>query len=332
MAKATLLRHPNGSGGPPGPLAHLAGAASMASAAVLVNRLHRAPEPPEPEGLVPFEPDGVLAKVGERVPRLRFATAVVQRFSKLRCGMLAGVVAFAGFLSIFPLLIALNTGLDLVLTDRPDLRDRLVESAAGSIPVIGDQLRVGTSKGSGLALAFGLAGAIWAGLAAMNALQTAIDDVWQVTERPNFALFRLRSVGGLFGGATSRGGAATLAGIATAADLPLSSIWGGAAGLGLNVAGVAAAQVVLCPDVHWRDAWRGAVFSGVLLTVLQILGGLLVRRYLVGASATYGTFAAVIALTSWFGLNAQAVLLGVSVNAERAARRRVLPGRDLTPV
>jgi YihY family inner membrane protein len=301
----------------------------MASAAVLVNRLHQAPEPPEPTGLVPVEPDGVLARVAARRAALRFPMAVVQRFSKLRCGMLAGVVAFAGFLSLFPLLIALNTGLDLVLSGRPRLRHRLVSSAAGSIPVVGDQLRVGTSKGSGLALALGLAGAIWAALAAMNALQTAIDDVWQVEQRPNFAAARLRSAAGLAVVGTALVAATGLSGMATASSLPLSSVWGGVAGLGVNVVGVAAAQVVLCPDVRWSDTWAGAALSGVMLTVLQVLGGLLVTRYLVGASATYGTFATVIALTSWFGLNAQAVLLGVCWNAERAARRRLPGERDV---
>jgi uncharacterized BrkB/YihY/UPF0761 family membrane protein len=297
----------------------------MASAAVLVHRLHQAPEPPEPEGLAPFEPEGVLARLAQR-RGLRFPMAVVQRFSTLRCGMLAGVVAFAGFLSLFPLLIALNTGLDLVLRSRPHLRERLVSSAAGSVPVVGDQLRVGTSAGSGLALALGLAGAIWAALAAVNALQTAIDDVWQIEDRPNFVVARLRSVAGLAVVGVALVGATGLSGMATSSDLPFAPAWGAVAGFVVNVVGVAAAQVVLCPEVHWRDTWAGSALSGVLLTLLQLLGGVLVTRYLVGASATYGTFATVIALTSWFGLNAQAVLFGVCWNAERAARhRRVLP-------
>jgi uncharacterized BrkB/YihY/UPF0761 family membrane protein len=190
----------------------------------------------------------------------------------------------------------------------------------GSIPVIGDDLRVGHAKGSGLALVVGLLGALWAALAAMNALQTAIDDVWQVVDRPGFPLARLRSLGALVVVGLSLVGATALTGLATSSDLPLSSIWGGLAGLGLNVLGVATAQVVLCPDIDFRDTWTGSAISGVLLSVLQIAGGLLVSHYLVGASNTYGTFGTVIALTAWFGLNAQAVLFGVAWNAERRAR------------
>jgi uncharacterized BrkB/YihY/UPF0761 family membrane protein len=234
--------------------------------------------------------------------------------------MHAGVVAFAGFLSIFPLLIALTAALDLVLANRPDLRDKLIDTAMGSIPVIGDDLQVGTTKGSGLALVVGLFGALWAALAAMNALQTAIGDVWQVVERPNFALAKLRSLLALIVVGLSLVGSTALVGIATSSDLPLSSIWGSAAGLGVNILGVATSQVVLCHEIRFRFAWPGATISGVGLTVLQVAGGLLVSRYLVGASNTYGTFATVIALTAWFGLNAQAVLFGVAWNAERRAR------------
>ena len=118
-------------------------------------------------------------------------------------------------------------------------------------------------------------------------------------------------------------GSTALVGVATSSDLPLSSIWGAAAGLGLNILGVAASQVVLCRTIRFRATWTGAILSGVLLTILQVAGGLLVTRYLVGASNTYGTFATVIALTGWFGLNAQAVLLGVAWNAERRARTPV---------
>jgi len=78
--------------------------------------------------------------------------------------------------------------------------------------------------------------------------------------------------------------------------------------------------VVLGPVEARASIWRGAALSGALLTVLQIIGGVLVTHYLVGASATYGTFATVIALTSWFGLNAQAILVGTAWNAERTAR------------
>jgi uncharacterized BrkB/YihY/UPF0761 family membrane protein len=304
-------------------LSDVTAAASLASAAALVGRIRQRPPLPDPRpatGLRPTEPSGVLARAVQRVPRLGLPAAVAKRYSATRCGQLAALIAFTGFLSIFPLMIALNTTLDLVLSGRPHLRHRLVSTTLGSVPVIGDQLKVGTSHGSGLALALGLAGAAWAALAAMNAVQTAFFDVWQVTDRPNLLIGRLKSLGGLFVVGLTLVAATGLAGVAADASLPLAVVWGTAAALMVNIVGVAAATAVLGPGRARDSIWPGAALSGVLLTALQVIGGVLVTHYLVGASATYGTFATVIALTSWFGLNAQATLIGAAWNAEHTAR------------
>jgi uncharacterized BrkB/YihY/UPF0761 family membrane protein len=311
-------------------LSNVTGAAALASAAALVGRIRQRPplpDAPPVQGLRPIEPSGALAKVAHRFGRLRLPAAIAQRYSAVRCGQLAALIAFTGFLSIFPLMIALNTTLDLVLSGRPGLRHRLVKTTLGSVPVIGDQLKVGTSHGSGLALALGLLGAAWAALAAMNAVQTAFFDVWQVTTRPNLVMGRLKSLGGLFVVGLTLVAATGLAGVAADAQLPLAVVWGTVAALVVNIAGVAAAVVVLGPVEARASIWRGAALSGVLLTALQLIGGVLVTHYLVGASATYGTFATVIALTSWFGLNAQATLIGAAWNAERTARLGDLTSR-----
>lgn len=279
------------------------------------------PTPSREDGLSPIEPEGVVAKIAERWPRLHFPAAVLARYSALRGSQMAALVAFSGFLSLFPLLIALNSILDMVLSGRPDLRQRLVDKSLGSIPVIGSELEVGRTRGSGVMLAVGLLGALWAGLAAMNALQTAYDDMWQVSERPNFAVKRLRSLSGLCIVGCSLIAATGLSAFAAGSSLPGGRWWGILAGLVLNIVGVAGAQVALGSAITWSDVRTGAVFAGVALSALQMVGGLLVAHYLVGASATYGTFAAVIALTSWFGLNAQVALIGVCINAEQAARR-----------
>jgi uncharacterized BrkB/YihY/UPF0761 family membrane protein len=304
-------------------LADAAAAAALGAATALVESIRRRPALPEPtpaDGLTPTEPSGVLAKLAGRSPKLRLPAAIVQRYSALRCGQLAALIAFTGFLSIFPLMIALNTTLDLVLSGRPHLRRHLVKTTLGSVPVIGDQLKVGSSHGSGLALVLGLLGAAWAALAAMNAVQTAFYDVWQEHDRPNLLIGRLKSLAGLIVVGLTLVAATGLAGVAADASLPLAVVWGTAAALVVNVVGVAAATVVLGPARARASIWRGAALSGVLLTALQVIGGVLVTHYLVGASATYGTFATVIALTSWFGLNAQATLVGTAWNAERTAR------------
>ena len=61
--------------------------------------------------------------------------------------------------------------------------------------------------------------------------------------------------------------------------------------------------------------------------VLQSVGGWYVERAVVNASDTYGTFALVIGLLSWFWLGAHLLLLAAEVNVVR--ERRLWP-RSLT--
>ena len=65
----------------------------------------------------------------------------------------------------------------------------------------------------------------------------------------------------------------------------------------------------------------------MLLVVLQQLGSFVVRRYIAGASDTYGTFAIVIALLSWFFLVSRVILMSAEANqvlADGLSPRRLL--------
>ena len=63
-----------------------------------------------------------------------------------------------------------------------------------------------------------------------------------------------------------------------------------------------------------RDLLPGVVVGAVLLVALQQVGSYVVRRYIAGASDTYGTFAIVIALLSWFFLVSRVVLMSAQAN------------------
>jgi hypothetical protein len=66
----------------------------------------------------------------------------------------------------FPLLLLLVTGLGFVVGHNPDLEHRIVHSALGEFPIIGDQLgkSVHALRGSGVGLIVGLLGLIWGSL------------------------------------------------------------------------------------------------------------------------------------------------------------------------
>ena len=74
--------------------------------------------------------------------------------------------------------------------------------------------------------------------------------------------------------------------------------------------------------------WPGAVFAGVLFTVLQLFGTVVVSRMIANASEIYGTFASMLALMGWFGLHGLISLYGAELNA--ALVRRDAHQRNLT--
>ena len=68
-----------------------------------------------------------------------------------------------------------------------------------------------------------------------------------------------------------------------------------------------------------RELLPGALIASVALVLLQQIGSYVVRRFIKGASDTYGAFAVVIALLSWFHLVSRIVLLSAQANSVLAA-------------
>lgn len=97
-----------------------------------------------------------------------------------------------------------------------------------------------------------------------------------------------------------------------------------AGGLVINVAVTATMyRFLTSAEPTFRMVLAGALFSGVLYTVLHFVGTALTRRMLQSAE-TYGNFAGVLALLSWISLHALTNLFGAEINA--AIHRRGLRG------
>lgn len=185
--------------------------------------------------------------------------------------------------------------------------------------MIGPQLKVHALHGSGLALALGLAGALWAGMAVAAAVERAFDQVWGVpfTRRPGFPKARLRSLLAL----VTFGGGVVLSTFAVGVGT-----YGGTYGADLEALGIVlslvvdfalfwvAFRVLTAAPVSWRELWPGAAAAALLWALLQALGGLYVGHVLASSSNTYGTFALVIGLLSWIYLGAHVTLLSAEAN------------------
>jgi inner membrane protein YhjD len=257
---------------------------------------------------------------------LSFPYAVHKRYTEDRGKHFASLISYYGFFSLFPLLLAFVAVLGVVLRDRPDLQQDVIDSALGKFPVIGTQLANSTGKGlsgSGWALAFGLVAAVWAGLGVVYAAQDAMDTMWDVprVERPNFLMKRLRALAMLvvMAGGTLAGSA--VAGIATQLDeLPgvarVATTVGTAA---INALSLLVGFVLLTvAKPYWRSLVPGAVIGGLALVVVQVAGAWYLTRVVSGASDTYGTFAGVIGLLTWLTLQARITLYAAEINVVRA--------------
>lgn len=300
------------------------------------------PQEPEPSAAspTPAEPPAAPSGVAGRFDRvvaaldgfqrrhrpLAFVVGVLRKFGDDEAGSLAALVAYYGFFSLFPLLLVLVTVVSSVLAGRPDLQQRLVDSALSQFPVIGDELRanVGQIHGSGVALVIGVVVALWGGTAAMEAAQRALNVVWAVPrgERPNTITSHLRSFAVLGVLALGLVASAALSAVTATASAPAV----GRIGLGLGSLAVAIALFLvayrLLPAVPlaWRWLWPGAVLAGTAWVVLQALGAAIVDRQLRGASQVYGVFGLVLGLLSWLYLQAQVTVLAAEVNVVRARR------------
>jgi YihY family inner membrane protein len=282
------------------------------------------------------------ARVDELQQRSRpaaFVVAVVKKYNDDRAGNLAALVAYYGFLSIFPLLLLFVTIVGFVLHDHPSLRADLLDSALSDFPIVGAQLRrnIDALDGDVLALVVGALGAVWVSLGVAHAMQHAMAEIWDipVRVRPRYlvrlgrALLLVLVLGLSVVAVTAM--SAAVASVPGSAPVAVASAL---ATLALNIGLYVAAFRVLTPsEITTGNLWPGAVLGGVFWSALQALGGWLVARELRNASELYGFFGIVLGLLFFLVLAARLSLYAAEVNVVRARRLypRNLFDAPLTP-
>jgi membrane protein len=264
----------------------------------------------------------------QRRPWLALPVAVWKKFGDDSAGNLAALIAYYGFVSIFPLLLVLVTVLSIVLKNDPGLQHRLLNSALAQYPVVGQQLRsIGPLHETGLALVIGLAGTFIGARSVATAIQNALNTVWEIPigRRPGFPWSWLRSFGLILVIGLGLIGTTVLSSIAAGAGRVLT-------GAGATIAAVVVSLVLniglfwlafrlgTAAEISWRQLRLGAVIGGVIWQVLQYVGGYFVSHQLAHASPSYGTFAVVLGLIAWLYLEAELTLYAVEINVVRTYR------------
>jgi YihY family inner membrane protein len=267
-----------------------------------------------------------LDRIQQGHPRLSFPAAVIKKFGDDQAGQLAALIAYYGFVSLFPLLLVLVTVLGFVLEGDPKDQASVLHSALGQFPIIGDQLQsnIHSLKGSVGALAIGVAGLLFGGLGIVGVTQNAFQHVWHVPRkrRPNFLAWRLRGLGLLAVLGVLLVVSTVAAGYVTAQTAgPVAVVGGVLVALVFNLLLFFAAFRFLSPEeIPTRDLLPGVIFAAVLWQILQHIGSYYVAHVVRHAHETSGLFAFVLGLLAWLYLGGQVTLIAAEINVVRARR------------
>lgn len=237
---------------------------------------------------------------------------------------LAAMIAYYGFVSLFPLLLLGVTLLGFVLHDDPVAQQAVLTSALRNFPVIGDQIRanVRSLEGSWTALVVGVVIALYGGLGVTHAAQHALNQVWAVPKAARPSIQSSYGRGLLMVGLVGMGLLLTAALSAATSTTELADL-----GVLVRTAGMIVSIVVnialflltyrlLTPRrLPVGRAWVGAVSAGLSWQVVLTAGTYLLATRLPGASATYGLFAIVLGLLFWIYVAAALFVVCAEIDA-----------------
>lgn len=249
-----------------------------------------------------------------------------------RISVIAGSVAFASVMALFPAMLAVVSLYGLI-ADPADVQAQL-ESVASIMPgdvaaLLGEQMRaiVGASEGAlSLGAVLALLGALWAAAGGVQALITAINIAYDEEEKRSFFRLKLISVGLTLLGIVVFALAVLLVGVVPAI---LDHVGlGRAAETAIDVgrwpalallASVGLSALYRYAPCRTKPKWTWVTWGSVVATALWLGVSALFSYYVANFgnyNETYGAVGAVIVLLLWLYLSAFAVLLGAEINAE----------------
>lgn len=260
----------------------------------------------------------------QRWPWLAFPYAVYKKFGDDQAGNFAALLAYYGFLSIFPLFLVAATVLGYLLHGNAALQQRILHSALVEFPVIGDQIRTTGLRGHWYVLLVSAAISLWGAQGVANSAQAALNTLWNVpfARRPGFPWRYLRS----FGLLAVMGLAVLVTGFLSGLDTTgtfgvLIRALVFAVSILINIGTFTLAfRLATAPDVRLRDLLLGAVLSAVIWQILLTTGSLLVAHQIRHQQALYGTFGVVLGLLGWLYLQAQLTLYAVEADVVRTQK------------
>lgn len=257
---------------------------------------------------------------------LAFPFAVLKKYDDDEANYQAALIAFYGFMSLFPILIVLTAIAQKISLENYDLKQRILDGVGSYFPALGPSLAesIQTPSKAGLALAIGLLLMVYGARGVADAVQHALNHAWGIAryKRAGFPKNMFKSFGILFGGGFGLLLAAIISGVATAKGQ----------GLGMRIV-LSVVSLVILYEVFWavftygastrhdtRTNLDGALFATTGLQALQLLGGYILNHQLQTQTGLNAQIAVILAVLFWLYLQARVLLYAIEINVVRYHR------------
>ncbi|OBK14485.1 YihY/virulence factor BrkB family protein [Mycobacterium asiaticum] len=287
---------------------------------------------------------GWLDRLQRRNRGVGLVVGVVYKYLDDQGGYLAALITYYAFVSLFPLLLLLTTGLGVLLRGHPDLQAQVLQSTLSQFPVIGAQLHQPEGLNGGpAAVIVGILGALYGGLGVGQAVQNAMDSVWAVPKHARRDAIRSRKHSLML---------LLVLGSAAIATTVLTAIGHATGSLGvLGKIGITLITVcmnaVIClmlfrvttaRELTYRQVLPGALAGAVIWQVLQWFGAGYIGHVVKTSSATNSVFALVLGMLAFLFLISSTLVLCAEINVvlveelhPRALLTPFTDDADLTP-
>lgn len=264
-----------------------------------------------------------------RIYAVRFLMETVRRFNDDQGAVLAGYIAYASMLSVFPFLIFAFSLAGLLIERAQSQRalnwvfDNVPEHVARTLEPVLMEVLAGDRRGI---LTISAIGTIYAASNGVQAIRIGLDRAYDIETPRNFVLNRLVSIGIVLIGFAVFGVLATLIIFAPLA-FQLAEAWTGyeiprVADVVRYIIGAAVLYGTLwlmhrtlpARPMGWKRLWPGLLVSMVMWGIL----GTVMSVYVANTptyTLTYGTLAGVIVTLLFFYLTGVSIIFGAEVNA-----------------